>query len=149
MWCPEHSVDYLQPGLVTVWSMLWPKMAAEDFEAVAKIGDIVYVLALQLLLSEILNKLERKLHAGGETALGHFRQQEVCTVGQGVEQSCHCSGCQLVRLLKLFLNQAEPFLVSKLVDQVAEPAVLLSVVGVWCVWSLRILRPGETNYGTE
>ena len=149
MWRPEHSVDDLQPRLVAVWSMLWPKMAAEHFEAVAKIGDIVYVLALQLLLTEILNKLERKLHAGGETALGHFRQEEVCTVGEGVEKSCHCSRRQLVRLLKLLLHQAEPLLVPKLVDQVAEPAVLLSVVGVWCLWSLRILRPGENYYGAE
>ena len=129
--------------------MLRPKMAAEHFEAVAKIGDIVYVLALQLLLTEILNKLERKFHAGGEAALGHFWEQEVCTVGQGVEQSCHCSCRQLVRLLELLLDQAEPLLVPKLVDQVAEPSVLLSVVGVWCLWSLRILRPEETYYGAE
>ena len=40
-----------------------PKMATENFEAVAEIGHIVDVLALQLLLSEILDKLERKLHA--------------------------------------------------------------------------------------
>ena len=39
-------------------------------EAVAEVGDVVDVLALQLLLPKILHKLEGKLHAGGKGELG-------------------------------------------------------------------------------
>ena len=141
MWRAEHSVDDLQPRLVTVWSVLWPEVAAEHLEAVAEVGDIVDVLALQLLLAEVLDELEGKLHAGGEAALGHLWQEEVGAVGQRVEQGGHGPGGQLLRLLELLLDQGEALLVPKLVDQITEPAVLFAVVGVWCFRSLCILRP--------
>ena len=48
--------------------------------------------------------------------LGSVGHQEIGTVCQWVEEGGHGSGSQLLCLLKLLLDQAEAFLVPKLVN---------------------------------